>query len=72
MNLIKGLLVSGGVVFGLAITDCPGYIASNVVTTDNSISAALTLNGEACDVYGEDIVDLRLVVEYQSGAVVCS
>ena len=47
--------------------DCPGYRASNVVTTDSTVTADLTLRGTACNVYGTDLTDLQLVVEYQTG-----
>jgi len=45
---------------------CSGYKASNVVETSNSISADLTLVGDGCNVYGNDISDLVLSVEYQT------
>ncbi|KAJ4371297.1 hypothetical protein N0V83_004514 [Neocucurbitaria cava] len=45
---------------------CYGYIASNVVTTDSTLTADLTLAGAACNLYSEDIEDLKLVVEYQT------
>jgi alpha-glucosidase len=45
---------------------CPGYAASNVVKTDSSLTADLTLAGEACNVYSDDLKDLKLVVEYQT------
>lgn len=44
---------------------CPGYTASNVVETTNGFTADLTLAGSACNVYGNDIEDLTLRVEYQ-------
>lgn len=46
--------------------ECPGYIASNVQHTTAGLTADLTLAGTACNVYGIDIVDLSLSVEYQS------
>lgn len=46
---------------------CPGYEASNVVKTDSGLSADLSLAGTACSVYSDDIEDLKLVVEYQTG-----
>jgi alpha-glucosidase len=46
---------------------CPGYTASNVVTTDSSLTADLTLAGPACNVYSEDLQDLKLLVEQQNG-----
>jgi alpha-glucosidase len=45
---------------------CPGYTASNVLKTDSSLTADLTLAGAACNVYSDDIKDLKLVVEYQT------
>jgi alpha-glucosidase len=45
---------------------CPGYAASNVVKTASSLTADLTLAGAACNVYSDDIKDLKLVVEYQT------
>ncbi|KAI9714568.1 MAG: hypothetical protein M1812_006373 [Candelaria pacifica] len=49
-----------------AQTVCPGYTASNVVNTTNGLTASLTLAGPACNIYGSDIADLSLMVEYQS------
>jgi len=45
---------------------CSGYKASNVVEKSNSLSADLTIVGDGCNVYGNDIADLILSVEYQS------
>lgn len=45
---------------------CPGYTASNTQETDTGLTADLTLAGPACNVYGNDIHDLRLSVEYQA------
>lgn len=49
-----------------ALSDCPGYAASNVVKTDSSLTADLTLAGTACNVYSDDLKDLKLLVEYQT------
>ncbi|KAL9099583.1 MAG: hypothetical protein Q9163_004940 [Psora crenata] len=45
---------------------CPGYTASNVVRNDLGFVATLTLAGQACNVYGNDIETLNLTVQYQS------
>ncbi|KAJ9620483.1 hypothetical protein H2203_007689 [Taxawa tesnikishii (nom. ined.)] len=45
---------------------CPGYQASNFVNTTQGFTADLTIAGEDCSAYGNDIVDLTLVVEYQT------
>ena len=49
------------------VDSCPGYKATNVVTTDSTLTADLSLNGAPCNVYGTDLADLQLVVEYQTG-----
>ncbi|KAI0018569.1 family 31 glycosyl hydrolase [Xylariomycetidae sp. FL0641] len=47
-------------------TVCPGYHASSVKDTAHGLTADLTLAGKACNVYGTDIQDLTLTVEYQA------
>ena len=49
------------------LASCPGYKASGVETTGNGLTATLTLAGTACNVYGTDLEELTLTVEYQSG-----
>ena len=48
-------------------TSCPGYTAQNVSQTSTSLTARLTLAGPACNMYGTDLDDLILNVEYQTG-----
>lgn len=51
----------------LTIEQCPGYVASNVQYSGNkTVGADLSLAGPACDTYGTDLTDLKLVVEYQT------
>lgn len=45
---------------------CPGYKISNVKVQHHSIDATLTLAGEPCNVYGDDIHQLQLHVHYQA------
>lgn len=45
---------------------CPGYRASNVQRTAYGFNATLTLAGDACNVYGTDIEQLLLSVDYQT------
>lgn len=45
---------------------CPGYKANNIKHTSLGISATLTLAGNACNVYGDDVDSLQFSVEYQS------
>lgn len=46
---------------------CPGYKASNVVRSDNSVTADLALAGTACNLYSPDLTDLRFLAEWQTG-----
>lgn len=48
-----------------AQTVCPGYTASNVQTSDTGLTANLDLAGANCSVYGNDVQNLTLTVEYQ-------
>jgi alpha-glucosidase len=49
-----------------AVDNCPGYTASNVVEKDSTLTADLTLAGDACNAYSDDIKNLKLLVEYQT------
>lgn len=58
--------------FGIAVQaanpdSCPGYKATNIQNTGSKLTADLTLAGPACNAYGTDLADLRLLVEYQTG-----
>jgi alpha-glucosidase len=46
---------------------CPGYKASNVQRSDNSLTADLTLAGTACNTYGKDLQDLKFSAQWQTG-----
>lgn len=48
------------------LDSCPGYEASNVQHSETGLTADLTLSGTGCNVYGHDLQDLSLIVEYQS------
>lgn len=45
---------------------CPGYKASDVQRTQYGLTASLSLAGKACSLYGNDVGQLTLTVEYQS------
>lgn len=49
------------------LADCPGYSVSNIDEHAAGVTADLTLAGEACNVYGDDIKELTLEVTYESG-----
>lgn len=46
---------------------CPGYKASNVHEGASSLTADLALAGKPCNIYGSDLENLKLLVEYQTG-----
>ncbi|XP_006458746.1 hypothetical protein AGABI2DRAFT_183688 [Agaricus bisporus var. bisporus H97] len=45
---------------------CPGYNAQNVKTEGGTLIADLTLAGEACNVFGDDLTALSLRVDYET------
>ncbi|KAL5596541.1 hypothetical protein BROUX41_006767 [Berkeleyomyces rouxiae] len=45
--------------------ECPGYAISNVVESDSGLTGDLNLAGQPCNIYGTDILNLSLIVEYQ-------
>ncbi|KAJ4356810.1 uncharacterized protein N0V89_004847 [Didymosphaeria variabile] len=49
-----------------SLQSCPGYEASNVKDEGAKLTADLSLAGEACNAYGEDLTSLKLEVEYQT------
>ena len=48
------------------LSACPGYVAKNPHETRSGFYADLSLAGEACNVFGTDLPDLKLEVEYQT------
>ncbi|KAK5740018.1 hypothetical protein LTR17_004915 [Elasticomyces elasticus] len=66
LKLVCQLLAYTTLAFTASLDSCPGYSASNVQQTSNSLTADLSLAGEACNAFGEDISDLKLLVEYQT------
>ena len=67
MLLLFSLLTLPALAVSASIEDCPGYAATNITQNANSLTATLSLAGDACNVYGDDIADLQLLVEYQPG-----
>ncbi|CAO2651810.1 Nn.00g000930.m01.CDS01 [Neocucurbitaria sp. VM-36] len=45
---------------------CPGYKASNVQRSDSRFTADLSLAGTECNLYGQDLQDLRFLAEWQT------
>ena len=45
---------------------CPGYVASNVQQTETGLTASLNLGGTACNIYGTDVPELKLTVNYDT------
>ena len=64
----RSAAVSTGLVTRQATAaDCPGYRASNVVENGTGLTAELSLAGAACNVFGRDVENLRLTVNYDNG-----
>lgn len=64
-SIAIGTIVS--TVQGSTVDDCLGYSASHVRRSYNGLAADLTLIGSPCNVYGNDIKNLKLQVDYQGG-----
>jgi alpha-glucosidase len=45
---------------------CPGYVVTNFRKTSHGIRASLDLAGEPCNIFGNDIPALDLLLEYQA------
>lgn len=60
------VLLSATTAAAAGLASCPGYKASNVVHTGRGLTADLTLAGDACNAYGEDLESLTLKVEHQN------
>lgn len=72
-NMLVSLLLLaplvGAAVIGSRDAKCPGYKASNVKETDNSLTADLALAGKPCNTMGTDLKELKLLVEYQTSTL---
>lgn len=44
---------------------CPGYKASNVKKTASGLTADLHLAGPACNVYGKDLDNLKVLIDVE-------
>lgn len=64
-SIVIGTIVS--TVHGATIENCLGYSASHVRQSFNGLVADLTLIGSPCNIYGDDIKNLKLQVDYQGG-----
>ncbi|KAJ8522623.1 hypothetical protein ONZ45_g829 [Pleurotus djamor] len=48
------------------LDDCPGYEARNIKTTASTLTVDLILRGGGCHIYGPDIQQLTLKVQYET------
>lgn len=67
MSKILALLSVLSIASAAPLATCPGYRVTNVQSGDSYLVADLTLAGNKCNIYSEDITNLRLTVEYQTG-----
>lgn len=63
---LTSVLVSTLAVGVQAQANCPGYTARNIKESNAGVTADLHLAGKACNVYGTDLPNLTLTVEYQT------
>jgi alpha-glucosidase len=48
------------------VSQCPGYRLSSLHQTQTGLTARLSLNGHACNAFGQDINDLTIQVTYET------
>ncbi len=70
MHALRACLLLSFIVYTetASVDECPGYAASNLVHTETAFTADLKLAGAPCNAYGQALTDLKLLVEYQTGA----
>ncbi|CRG92657.1 alpha-glucosidase [Talaromyces islandicus] len=66
MRVAPLLLGLAAAVAAASVDSCPGYNAGTIVSSRSSLTADLSLAGDACNAYGDDVDNLRLLVEYQT------
>lgn len=66
MQALDCLTLGTAVAHAAAIDEGPGHKASNVQQGKGQITADLTLAGGACNAFGDEVKDLRLLVEYET------
>ncbi|KAF2722967.1 glycoside hydrolase family 31 protein [Polychaeton citri CBS 116435] len=57
---------AGDDLYAKDLSSCPGYVATKHWETKSGFYADLSLAGDACNVFGIDLPDLKLEVEYQT------
>ncbi|EPS98338.1 hypothetical protein FOMPIDRAFT_133460 [Fomitopsis schrenkii] len=62
----SGALANSNPTDSSGVDACPGYTATNVVTSGPNLTASLVLAGEVCNAYGPDIETLNLQVTYET------
>jgi alpha-glucosidase len=71
LSLLRLLLFSAAVLGQLPrpAAQCPGYRATNILQGDSYLTADLILIGN-CSSHGQDVANLRLLVEHQTGKAI--
>ncbi|KAI8974202.1 alpha-glucosidase [Trametes punicea] len=66
-SVVQLILLASATDIDPAVLDaCPGYKAKNVFTLGPTLTADLVLGGKACNVFGNDIENLKLEVTYET------
>lgn len=63
---VEDLSDAGNDLYEKDLSECPGYKATKQWETRSGFYADLSLAGPACNVFGTDLPDLKLEVEYQT------
>lgn len=66
-SIVFGVITTIGLTIASTLSDCPGYKASNVTRGASYLTADLGLAGTPCNIFSDDVADLKLTVEYQTG-----
>lgn len=68
---LLGLLgvATAALVDSAVLNACPGYKATNIRDDGSTLTADLSLAGQACNVFGTDIEQLKLQVAYETGTI---
>lgn len=66
MRLYMGLLTAASLLFPAQSADCPGYNVVAASDNGHTLHADLTMSGPACNIYADDLPNLKLEVEYET------
>ena len=69
LALVAGASPTPSSIQARGIETCPGYKAQNVHVEATKVTADLVLAGTACNIYGTDLQNLVLEVNYETSEI---